>query len=140
MVCLHGGGYSSGSGNWLLYDGTPLARSQDVAAALRWVRSNIDRFGGDPINVTIFEQSGGGGKVAALMGMPGASGRFHRAIGMSGAFASFARKGNASHEGLPEWPAYDTEHRTTMILDDDCRVIENPHAAEHAVLARITDT
>jgi para-nitrobenzyl esterase len=121
MVWLHGGGFSSGSGNWLLYDGARLARSQDVVvvpvthrlnvfgylylaglggekyaessnlgmldivAALEWVRDNIERFGGNPNNVTIFGQSGGGGKVSALMGMPPAKGLFHRAIAMSGA-------------------------------------------------------
>jgi para-nitrobenzyl esterase len=57
----------------------------DVVAALQWVRDNIDRFGGDPNLVTIFGQSGGGRKVAALMAMPGAKGLFQRAIVESGA-------------------------------------------------------
>jgi para-nitrobenzyl esterase len=57
----------------------------DCAAALRWVHENIAGFGGDPANVTIAGQSGGGAKVAALMAMPAASGLFHRAIGESGA-------------------------------------------------------
>jgi para-nitrobenzyl esterase len=52
----------------------------DCVAALEWVRLNIERFGGDPGNVTLFGQSGGGSKVAALMAMPRASGLFHRAI------------------------------------------------------------
>jgi para-nitrobenzyl esterase len=56
----------------------------DIVAALEWVRDNIERFGGDPGTVTIFGQSGGGGKVGALMGMPAASGLFHRAIVESG--------------------------------------------------------
>src|SRR5579864_3703642 len=56
----------------------------DTVAALEWVRDNIAAFGGDPGNVTIFGQSGGGGKVSALMGMPAAKGLFHRAIAMSG--------------------------------------------------------
>ncbi|HEX7081677.1 MAG TPA: carboxylesterase family protein [Gammaproteobacteria bacterium] len=132
MVWLHGGGYSSGSGNWLLYDGARLARRQDVVvvpvthrlnvfgylyleeiggeefagasnvgmldivAALEWVRDNIEQFGGDPGNVTIFGQSGGGGKVSALMGMPAAQGLFHRAIAMSGALVEGVSKDAAT--------------------------------------------
>lgn len=56
----------------------------DIVAALQWVRDNIAGFGGDPNVVTIFGQSGGGGKVSALMAMPSANGLFHRAIVESG--------------------------------------------------------
>ena len=56
----------------------------DIVAALEWVRDNIAAFGGNPQVVTIFGQSGGGGKVAALMAMPAARGLFHRAIVQSG--------------------------------------------------------
>ncbi len=58
----------------------------DCVAVLEWVRTNIASFGGDPNNVTIFGQSGGGGKVAVLMAMPAAKGLFHRAIIQSGPF------------------------------------------------------
>jgi len=58
----------------------------DLVAVLQWVRDNISTFGGDPGNVTIFGQSGGGGKVIALMAMPSAKGLFHRAIVQSGPF------------------------------------------------------
>jgi para-nitrobenzyl esterase len=58
----------------------------DLVAVLEWVRDNIATFGGDPRNVTIFGQSGGGGKVVALMAMPSAKGLFHRAIVQSGPF------------------------------------------------------
>jgi para-nitrobenzyl esterase len=122
MVWLHGGGFSGGSGNWLLYDGTNLARKEDVVVvsvthrlnlfgflhladlgggekwssssnvgmqdlvlALTWVRDNIAAFGGNPANVTVFGQSGGGSKVTTLMAMPAAKGLFHRAIAQSGA-------------------------------------------------------
>jgi para-nitrobenzyl esterase len=57
----------------------------DGVRALEWVRDNIAEFGGDPGNVTIFGQSGGGGKVSTLMAMPSAKGLFHRAIAESGA-------------------------------------------------------
>jgi para-nitrobenzyl esterase len=56
----------------------------DIVAVLEWVRTHVSQFGGDPNNVTIFGQSGGGCKVAALMAMPAAKGLFHRAIIESG--------------------------------------------------------
>ena len=120
MVWMHGGGFSAGSGNYLLYDGTNLAKKEDVVvvsvnhrlnlfgflhladiggaawagatnagiqdltAALQWVRDNIENFGGDPSRVTIFGQSGGGGKTTTVMAMPQAQGLFHRAIAQSG--------------------------------------------------------
>lgn len=57
----------------------------DIVASLKWVNENISDFGGDPDNVTIFGQSGGGAKVSALMAMPAAKGRFHKAMTISGA-------------------------------------------------------
>ena len=56
----------------------------DLVAALEWVRDNIARFGGDPRNVTIFGESGGGAKVSTLLAMPSAKGLFHRAVIQSG--------------------------------------------------------
>jgi len=56
----------------------------DLVLALKWVRTNIAEFGGDPDNVTIFGQSGGGAKCATLMAMPSARGLFHRVITESG--------------------------------------------------------
>jgi para-nitrobenzyl esterase len=56
----------------------------DLIAALKWVRDNIAHFGGDPNNVTIFGESGGGGKVSTLLAMPGAKGHFRNAIVQSG--------------------------------------------------------
>lgn len=56
----------------------------DLILALQWVRDNIAAFGGDPLRVMLFGQSGGGAKIATLMAMPAAQGLFHRAATMSG--------------------------------------------------------
>ncbi|WP_394990385.1 carboxylesterase/lipase family protein [Emticicia sp.] len=58
----------------------------DMKVALEWVKTNIESFGGDPNNITIFGQSGGGAKVNTLMAMPSAKGLFHKAINESGSF------------------------------------------------------
>jgi len=120
MVWLHGGGFSTGSGSSVMYDGANLARRGDVVVvtinhrlnvfgflhledlageryagsgnagmldvvqALSWVKENIANFGGDPGNVTVFGESGGGRKVATLLAMPWAKGLLHRAIIESG--------------------------------------------------------
>jgi len=120
MVWLHGGGYSSGSGNDNLCNlhrlpqhgvvlvnvtmrlntfgllAHPLLTAEspnnssgnymflDMIAALNWVKKNISAFGGNPDNVTIFGESGGGSKVSTLMASPMAKGLFHRAICESG--------------------------------------------------------
>jgi para-nitrobenzyl esterase len=132
MVWLHGGGFSSGSGDYAIYDGANMARKRDVVVvtvnhrlnvfgylyladlggpkyaeagnaghrdivlALEWVRNNITNFGGDPGNVTIFGQSGGGGKVATLMAMPSAKGLFHRAVCQSGSAIKGISRENAT--------------------------------------------
>ena len=62
----------------------------DIVAALEWVRDNISNFGGDPGNVMIFGQSGGGGKVSTLMAMPAAKGLFHKAAVQSGSLLNAA--------------------------------------------------
>jgi para-nitrobenzyl esterase len=76
--------YLAGLGGGAKYPDSGNVGQLDLVAALRWVRENIDAFGGDPSNVTIFGESGGGGKVAALLAMPDASGLFHRAALQSG--------------------------------------------------------
>ncbi len=68
------------------YKGSANASILDMKAALEWVKTNITNFGGDPNNVTIYGQSGGGAKVNTLMAMPSAKGLFHKAINQSGAF------------------------------------------------------
>ena len=152
MVWLHGGGFSGGSGNWLLYEGTNLARKedvvmvsvthrlnlfgflhladlgggekwanasnvgmQDIVAALAWIKENIAAFGGNPGNVTVFGQSGGGSKVTTLMAMPSAKGLFHRAIAMSGAQLRGATRENAHARGRTVPGASSGSSRTSSI-------------------------
>ena len=74
----------------------------DQVAALRWVRAEIEAFGGDPGNVTVFGQSAGGFDIAQLMAMPAAEGCFDRAVPMSGSL-------------IPPVPAEDAE-RTAAAL------------------------
>jgi para-nitrobenzyl esterase len=64
----------------------------DIVAALEWVRDNIANFGGDPGNVTIIGQSGGGAKVTTLTAMPAAKGLFHKAVVLSGASRRMTEK------------------------------------------------
>jgi para-nitrobenzyl esterase len=66
------------------YASSPNVGMLDLVAALEWVKTNISNFGGDPNRVLIFGQSGGGGKVSVLMGMPAAKGLFHRGVVESG--------------------------------------------------------
>jgi para-nitrobenzyl esterase len=66
------------------YKASANAGMLDLVAALEWVRENISNFGGDPGNVMIFGQSGGGAKVSTLMAMPVAKGLFHKAVVQSG--------------------------------------------------------
>jgi para-nitrobenzyl esterase len=68
----------------------------DIVLALQWVRDNIANFGGDPGNVTVFGQSGGGGKVSTLMAMPTAQGLFHRAVVQSGSILKQAPRARAA--------------------------------------------
>lgn len=56
----------------------------DIVASLQWVRDNISNFGGDPSNVTIMGQSGGGAKVTATLAMPATEGMVHKAVALSG--------------------------------------------------------
>ena len=91
----------------------------DQVAGLRWVKENIEGFGGDPSNVTVFGQSAGGFDIAQLMAMPAAAGCFDKAIPMSGSLTNqvtaeaatrttqeLANRGGGI-EGLREVPASD---------------------------------
>ena len=133
LVSFHGGGFTTGSGNAIGYDGAQLARFGDVVvvtvnhrlaafgytqladlgapaefayagcagimdltASLEWVRDNIENFGGDPNNVMIFGQSGGGAKTSAILATPAAKGLFHRAAVQSGSMLKFVPRDRAT--------------------------------------------
>lgn len=74
----------------------------DLVAALRWIRDNIAGFGGDPDNVTLFGQSGGGMKVFTLMNTPEAEGLFHKGIIQSGVLDNFDREATDDGTALAE--------------------------------------
>jgi len=71
----------------------------DIVAALEWIRDNIENFGGDPGNVTIMGQSGGGAKVCTLTAMPSAKGLFHKAVALSGNSLNAGNKENSERLG-----------------------------------------
>lgn len=107
LFWIHGGAYTNGAGSLSWYDGSRLASrgavvvtinyrlgalgylglgnmgTLDQISALRWVSRNIEAFGGNPDNVTIFGESAGGSAVVSLMSSPEARGLFHRAWAMS---------------------------------------------------------
>lgn len=78
-------GFSDLSGvGGLKYADSGNVGALDMVAALEWVKENIASFGGDPGNVTIMGQSGGGAKVCVLGAMPKAKGLFHKMVPLSG--------------------------------------------------------
>jgi len=115
MFWIHGGAFTIGGGIDPLYDGSALAKRGDLVVvtinyrlgmfgylyvpgktinvgqfdqilALKWVQDNIELFGGDPNNVTIFGESAGGYAVVTLSAMPAAKGLFHKVIAQSAPF------------------------------------------------------
>ena len=79
------------------YANSANAGIADLVASLQWVHDNISGFGGDPDNVLIFGQSGGGGKVCTLLQTPAAAGLFHRAVMQSGG-ATLMERGEDDHK------------------------------------------
>lgn len=132
MVWLHGGGFESGSGSGVWYDGVNLATQGDVVVvtinhrlnvfgfaylgeiggerykdsgftgildivdALKWVKTNIAAFGGDPNNVTVFGESGGGRKISVLCATPEAKGLFHKGVIQSGSALRMRKRDDAT--------------------------------------------
>ena len=112
MLWIHGGGFIYSGSSKAIYDGTLLASKGNIVvvtinyrlgifgflylpnntsnvgmldqiAAIKWVKNNIENFGGDPDNITIFGESAGAYSVVTLMTMPSAKGLFHRTIAQS---------------------------------------------------------
>ena len=96
----------------------------DIVAALEWVRDNIAQFGGDPSNVTIFGESGGGSKVTCLLGMPSAQGLFRSACAMSGALleAHTPETARANTDAVLEQLGVGTDVEALRKLDADAIV------------------
>lgn len=122
------------------YSKSANAGMLDIVAALRWIRDNIDNFGGDPDNVTIFGQSGGGGKVSCLLAIPEARGLFHKAIVQSGSTLQLQTKETArllGRETVKEL-GLDAENIDSIenvpyekLLSAGYRAIERLKAADH---------
>ncbi len=80
------------------YANSANAGTDDLIAALQWVHENIASFGGDPANVTVFGQSGGGAKVTTLLQTPAADGLYAKGINMSGVIGMLADEQNSGRE------------------------------------------
>ena len=85
------------------YENSGNAGGDDIIAALAWIRENIGAFGGDPKNVTVFGQSGGGAKVTTLLQSPAADGLYAKGIVMSGVISPvLADPRRAAEKSLPK--------------------------------------
>ncbi|MBQ7520754.1 MAG: carboxylesterase/lipase family protein [Clostridia bacterium] len=80
------------------YVNSANAGTDDIIAALQWVHDNIAVFGGDPGNVTVFGQSGGGAKVTTLLQTPAADGLYAKGINMSGVIGLLADEKGSGKE------------------------------------------
>lgn len=95
----------------------------DLIASLEWVRDNIEGFGGDPDNVTIFGESAGGYNVATLLASPLAEGLFHRAILQSGGFDSVSVADAEGPESSEKNPSLAVSARLGAETADDLRAV-----------------
>jgi para-nitrobenzyl esterase len=82
------------------YAASGAAGMLDIAAALAWIRENAEAFGGDPDNIMIWGESGGGAKTSTLVALPAARGNFHKASIESGATLRLRTKEAATETTL----------------------------------------
>jgi para-nitrobenzyl esterase len=156
FVWIYGGGYLHGDGADPLFDGSNLARSQDLVvvtfnyrlglwgfaplvernvgladqiAALEWVARNIGKFGGDPGNVTLAGESSGAMSVCNLLTAPSARGLFHRAIAQSGAAGHVATRAQADETAQVA--------RAELGIDPDEATAARILAAQRATIAHL---
>ncbi|MDO4622905.1 MAG: carboxylesterase family protein [Eubacteriales bacterium] len=116
----------------------------DLVAALQWVKENIAAFGGNPDNVTIFGQSGGGSKVTALGQTAAADGLFHKAVIMSGVLSDAFMFSNADHRefalkvmeqlGIEDQDPEKLEHAPAQHLIEAVNAVSAALAAEGKIL------
>ena len=118
------------------YAQSGVAGMLDIVQALEWVRDNIAALGGNPADVTIFGESGGGWKVSLLMAMPGAAGLFHKAVIQSGpglkgarpaesartAKALLAELGVSTPEALAALPTATISHASVRVPGEAMRL------------------
>ena len=97
----------------------------DLVAALKWVKENIENFGGDPENVTIFGQSGGGGKVAYLLQTPAADGLYHKGIIQSGGYLGHGGEEAHKHNRVVSQKAAARILERLKISSENVKEIEN---------------
>ena len=108
------------------YANSGNAGGDDIIAALRWIRENIDAFGGDPGNVTVFGQSGGGAKVTTLLQSPAADGLYARGVIMSGVIGPVLADAEGSGKELAE----------AVMKELGLRSVKELERADYAAFAR----
>lgn len=108
------------------YENSGNAGGDDIIAALAWIRENISAFGGNPDNVTVFGQSGGGAKVTTLLQSPAADGLYAKGIVMSGVIGPVLADAEGSGKELAE----------AVMKELGIRRVKDLETAEYAALAR----
>ena len=108
------------------YANSGNAGGDDIIAALAWIRENISAFGGDPENVTVFGQSGGGAKVTTLLQSPAADGLYAKGIIMSGVIGPVLADAEGSGKELAE----------AIMAELGIRKVKELETTDYAALAR----
>ena len=108
------------------YANSGNAGGDDIIASLRWIHDNIAAFGGDPENVTVFGQSGGGAKVTTLLQSPAADGLYAKGIVMSGVIGPVLADAEGSGKALTE----------AVLKEMGLRTVKELETADYAAFAR----